>query len=238
MVRVVEEERTQTLIDFEILRLHHDVLRDQMKYTFDVEWENGTWVQDYSHQFPGKVRLFLASGLWRLLWSYQDEDRALHRRQAFLDASRIVETRKAWWPFSLPLGTNDCDDRSLRCARFYFSNMIAGPVLEQGFLRFLFFETQREMTCAAIAIKRYQLHTGRPPPDLAALMPEYLSELPHDWMDGQPLRYRLNADGTFTLYSVGEDGRDDGGDPSFTDRWTKYLWYSRDAVWPSPSSGK
>ena len=28
-------------------------------------------------------------------------------------------------------------------------------------------------------------------------------------MDGQPLRYRLNADGSFVLYSVGEDARGD-----------------------------
>ncbi len=234
MVRAVEEERTGTLVDFELLRQRHDVLRDQLKYTFDVEWENGNWVQDYSHPFPGKVRLFLASGLWRLLWSYQDEDRALHRRQVFLDAARIVEKRKAWSPFSLPPVTDDCYDRSLRCAMLYFSNMLAGPGSEQTVLRTMSLETQREMTCAAIAIKRYQLRMGKPPPDLGALVPEYLSELPHDWMNGQPLRYRPNGDGTFTLYSVGKDARDNGGDPSFTDRWRKSLWDSRDAVWPSP----
>ena len=33
-------------------------------------------------------------------------------------------------------------------------------------------------------------------------------------MDGQPLRYRRNADGTFLLYSIGENGKDDGGNPS------------------------
>jgi hypothetical protein len=32
-------------------------------------------------------------------------------------------------------------------------------------------------------------------------------------MDGQPLRYRPNPDGTFLLYSVDLDGRDDGGKP-------------------------
>jgi hypothetical protein len=30
-------------------------------------------------------------------------------------------------------------------------------------------------------------------------------------MDGQPQRYRLNTDGTFTLYSVGPNHTDDGG---------------------------
>lgn len=53
-------------------------------------------------------------------------------------------------------------------------------------------------------------------------------------MSGQVLRYRLNADGTYTLYSIGEDGRDDSGDAqpwSGTNRFE--LWETRDVVWPS-----
>jgi len=33
-------------------------------------------------------------------------------------------------------------------------------------------------------------------------------------MDGKPLRYRLRPDDDFLLYSVGEDGVDNGGDAS------------------------
>lgn len=237
LVRAVEEERTLALVDFDLLRQRRDLRRHAMGITFDVVWEYDQWVHNASHELPGKIRLLLASELWRLLWSYQDEHRVLHRRQAFLDTTRTVEKRKSWSPVSLPPVTNDCEGRSLRCARFYFSNMLAGPGLEQGFLKILYFETQREMTCAAIAIQRYQIRAGKLPADLAALVPAYLPQLPHDWMNGEPLRYRLNADGTFTLYSVGEDGRDDGGDASFRpDRWGKHLWYCRDVVWPSPAS--
>lgn len=51
-------------------------------------------------------------------------------------------------------------------------------------------------------------------------------------MSAKPLRYRLNADGSFTLYSVGEDGRDDGGDPNSASGTNKFgLWEGRDAVW-------
>ena len=105
-------------------------------------------------------------------------------------------------------------------------------------LLFVFqYETQREMTVAAIAIKRYQLRTGKLPSTLSALLPEYVSQLPHDWMDGKPLRYRLNSDGTFTLYSVGVDGKDDGGDPTPTEGRSFYsLWDERDAVWPLPAT--
>ena len=45
-------------------------------------------------------------------------------------------------------------------------------------------------------------------------MPEFVPKVPLDPVDGQPLRYRRNADGTFLLYSVGENGKDDGGNPA------------------------
>ena len=48
--------------------------------------------------------------------------------------------------------------------------------------------------------------------------------------------YRARGDGTFTLYSVGEDGRDNGGDPSPPKSTIKPgLWEGRDAVWPLPA---
>jgi hypothetical protein len=206
-----------------------------MAYTFDVVWEYDQWVHNESRPLPGKIRLFLASELWRLLWSYQDECQALHYGQALLDTARTVEKRESWTPVPVPPAANGCDGPSLWCARFYFSNTFAAS--DRALLKILSFETQREMTRAAITIKRYQLRMGKLPPDLASLVPQYLPELPHDWMDGNPLRYRVNPDGTFTLYSVGEDGKDDGGDPSFrTDRWGPFLWYGRDAVWPSPAN--
>ena len=37
---------------------------------------------------------------------------------------------------------------------------------------------------------------------------QLLASVPLDAVDGQPLRYRRNADGTFSLYSIGENGVD------------------------------
>ncbi len=239
LVRAKEADGALGLVTFDLLRQRRDSRNELMEVTFNTVWEHDQWVHDYSRERSGKIRLFLASGLWRLLWSYQDEWRFFQRWHASLESARSIEKRASYSPFSpppLPV-RSDYDERSLRRCRLYFSNTLVDDASEAALLRILFFETQREMTCAAIAIKRYELRMGKPPPDLAALIPAYLSQLPHDWMNGKPLRYRANADGTFALYSVGEDGRDDGGDTSFrTDRWGKYLWYCRDAVWPSPSS--
>lgn len=54
------------------------------------------------------------------------------------------------------------------------------------------------------------------------------------------MRYRLNPDGTFTLWSIGEDLIDHGGDPTPTRRpgdqpsWS--WWLAIDAVWPAAAS--
>ncbi len=96
--------------------------------------------------------------------------------------------------------------------------------------------TQHEMVITVIALKRYQLREGKMPRDLGALVPEYLAALPRDLMDGQTLRYRLSADGSFVLYSVGKDAHDDEGDSSHEDSSTSQQrrdwWSGRDWVWP------
>jgi len=96
--------------------------------------------------------------------------------------------------------------------------------------------TLNEMVRTAIALKRYGLKYGKSPSDLAALVPDFLPGLPHDLMDGQPLRYRLESSGGFTLYSVGEDFQDDGGNAvaSTTNGASadRLAWNGKDLVWP------
>jgi hypothetical protein len=94
-------------------------------------------------------------------------------------------------------------------------------------------ETQRRLTVTALALARYRLRTGKYPESLEALVPDFLAAVPLDLMSAKPLCYRLNSDGSYVLYSVGEDGQDDGGDASSV-RATKSfdLWSGRDAVWP------
>jgi hypothetical protein len=92
-------------------------------------------------------------------------------------------------------------------------------------------ETARRLTITAIALERHHLQHNSYPAILNDLVPAFLPQVPTDFMDGKPLRYRLQPGGNFLLYSVGEDGKDDGGDAtpsvSATD-WTR----ARDLVWP------
>jgi len=97
-------------------------------------------------------------------------------------------------------------------------------------------EAERRMTITAIALKRFHLRNGHYPEALSELVPQYCKgELIDPW-SGKPFRYRLNADDSFMLYSVGMDGLDDGGDPEPVSPGKSLLdlWSGKDAVWPSP----
>ena len=98
-------------------------------------------------------------------------------------------------------------------------------------------ETERSLVICAIALKRYSLRHGTPPASLDALVPEFVLSVPIDYMDGKPLKYHLNADGAFVLYSVGADGKDGGGDTALLPDKTSLHnpWDRKDCVWPSPA---
>ena len=63
---------------------------------------------------------------------------------------------------------------------------------------------------AALAAERYRQARGRWPDSLEKLTPDLLPAVPTDPNDGNPIRYKRLDDGA-VVYSVGEDGGDDGG---------------------------
>ncbi|MGD1275934.1 MAG: hypothetical protein ABR964_01770 [Tepidisphaeraceae bacterium] len=64
----------------------------------------------------------------------------------------------------------------------------------------------------AVAMTRYRLDHGALPAKLEDLVPGYLDEIPLDPFDGKPLRLAVKQDQCI-IYSVGPDGKDDGGIP-------------------------
>ncbi len=62
----------------------------------------------------------------------------------------------------------------------------------------------------AFALSRYHRDHGCYPKTLEALAPKYLKQIPQDSFSGKPLIYRPSEKG-FLLYSVGYNGKDDGG---------------------------
>jgi hypothetical protein len=85
------------------------------------------------------------------------------------------------------------------------------PSLSKAMLRAGHSQTSIDQANVACALERFRLATGHYATALAALEPQFIKALPHDIVTGEPLKYRLNDDGTFVLYSVGWNEKDDGG---------------------------
>ncbi len=62
----------------------------------------------------------------------------------------------------------------------------------------------------ALAVERYRLDKGKLPEALDELVPGYMEAIPEDPFDGKALRYR-KLDRGYVVYSIGPDGKDDGG---------------------------
>jgi len=74
-----------------------------------------------------------------------------------------------------------------------------------------FAQSEVDMAMVACALERCRLARGQYPEDLNALVPRFAAALPHDIINGQPLKYRRLENGRFILYSVGWNEKDDGG---------------------------
>jgi hypothetical protein len=95
-------------------------------------------------------------------------------------------------------------------------------------------ETARQLLLADIAIRRFKLrHNDVAPESLAELSPDFLRSPSCDPMTGNPLLYRPGVEGTYLLYSAGEDGLDDGGDLTPINGNPPGLWNAKDIVWPT-----
>lgn len=64
----------------------------------------------------------------------------------------------------------------------------------------------------ALAVRLHYLEHGRYPVRPREISPQWLSQIPRDLWD-QPIAYRLK-DGKPLIYSLGPDGKDDGGKPA------------------------
>ena len=62
-----------------------------------------------------------------------------------------------------------------------------------------------------LAVRVFETEHGRLPTGLDELTPALLASIPLDPFDGEPIRYGREENGSWRLWSVGPNGRDDGG---------------------------
>jgi hypothetical protein len=202
------------------------------------------WWERTVRLFPGGdkctdfVKEQIYCRLWRFAWLDQDELHYLHFMEALLDIAHRAESEKSLAGIEPALG-----GLLEPATHISFYNNLRYPqaALFGSFVvslkKSMKAETERSLILTAVALKRYAIRHGKPPDNLQALLPEFLPSIPTDYMDGQPLKYRLAPDGSPILFSVGEDYKDDGGDSNLQPgkTGTFNIWNRKDVVWPQPA---
>lgn len=173
---------------------------------------------------------------WRHLDIANDEIDYLELSQSRLDIYRTHASSPAWANAFKPLW--DLDRKAKHTTETWWTNnkftltdLIFSSGTDSELLAYA--ETRRQQAITALALERYRLKHSRYPDTLTQLIPDYLAKHPQDPMDGRPMRYRLNPDATFTLWSSGFDGKDNGGDPSMPDPQNRrFPTGALDLPWP------
>ena len=78
-------------------------------------------------------------------------------------------------------------------------------------------QASQRLLIALLAVKLFKMEKGRFPKSLDELVPQYLAEVPLDPFDLKPLRYKKRQ-GKWIIYSIGPDGKDDGGVKNYVHR--------------------
>jgi hypothetical protein len=201
-------------------------------------WESAVELLPDGERVVDFLRKQVYCRIWRFAWLDQQQLRHLKHLQQLINLARAASDNKSalrvrgdidrLMEDTLPRGFYD---------RLRFPQYDSFAALSRSVDRAMRAETDRSMILAAIAIERYRLQHKATPADLEALVPALLPAVPTDYMDGKPIKYRLNSDGTFLLYSAGQDGNDDGGDNSqLPDQPGRVnLWNRKDYIWPQPA---
>jgi len=246
--RVMEAERITHCYRLDWFRSHsYETALSRYKELFE----------SFGRKRPATNRLYrqwVFHPVWSFAWSDQEELNYLRDSQPDVQALRDTLKHPSWIQLKLRLNENHLSYRPpVAVWRFYMKLPLAEELPEvlggasppnaypyTDFSKALFNSmknlTLNEMVVTAIAIKRYELRHSKPPSDLTGLVPEFLASAPVDLMDGQVLRYHPNSNGTFLLYSVGENGKDDAGNAeanSANGSQNGFGWNGRDWVWPS-----
>jgi hypothetical protein len=170
-----------------------------------------------------------------------DNDEFFHLRsmQDSIGALRLLQQHQTWGEAQRALDkvfarVNEISSSPKRY-RYLFS-MMSIPNFSRAAQNAIRGETERRLTVAVLALTRFQMRHGKFPSRLNELVPEFLAAEPYDPMSGKGLVYRLKPDGSFVLYSVGEDGIDNGGDATPTAGKKPGFWDGLDAVWPAAAA--
>jgi hypothetical protein len=215
LARVVEKERAFGLAGYEFARTNQGGMSPLFVGTRPAQ------------PVTERIGAALVERLWRSAWSPSDELFFLKFWQPIFEGACAVSTNDSYSLFRSRIQESRLhfdsvlDKGALSRIRHVMALCIV-PNMDKTFLYTWRQESFRRVTLTAIALKRYQMRYGRLPDNLTKLVPEFMPNQLLDPMSGKPLRFQPVADGTMLLYSVGENGVDDGG-------------LGDDVYWPRPT---
>jgi hypothetical protein len=176
-------------------------------------------------------------GYWPWRWwdSYEEELFGARACQVGMEAAKTLRAERSYRSLHLAKKMADLERAHPHAKNRFVLVAWHNGMPERFLTRAATGQTQREMMVAGIALHRYRLSRGAWPTNLSQLTPGFVKAPPIDFMDGQPLRYRTNNNGSFVLYSVGKGMVDNGGDATPTQQ-NPQVWVGKDWVWPTPAS--
>lgn len=200
-------------------------------------WGSGLESVPYGLEMADWCKRHIYTRIWSFAWAYHNQAHSMMDLQPLTEIARRGVLGKSYAALRPEVALLEAEtERNGFYDRLRFP--LRTPIwlnLSSSVRKGMEAECERSLALSAIALKRFALKQGRLPENLDALVPDFLSEVPTDYMDGMPIRYRLRDGGDFTLYSVGTDGVDEGGDgsPSGKPADLYHQAERKDLVWPS-----
>jgi len=146
--------------------------------------------------------------------------------RGFFDANAAAITKATWTYAILPLRDQGWLDVIRRAEeweldsrpgqgftrdRLYSLSTLMAPATHLAARQVAFGQVILDQALIACALERYFITTSSYPDSLAKLTLADGAPLPVDQISGRPMAYRTTEDGRYLLWSVGLDGKDDGG---------------------------
>jgi hypothetical protein len=144
-------------------------------------------------------------------WIYQNK---LTVNRMFMETTLPMVDLKARRVFPEKSAAEEASLKSMRTTPYNVFCGLLFPALARGTQRAATLQTAVDHARIACAIERHRLAKGGLPEtlgDLTMLPAAFLERLPRDVVTGGPIQYRREPGGRFILWSVGWDGKDDGG---------------------------
>jgi hypothetical protein len=224
---VLRGERAGSIATVDYFRQHRlEFVQLLFAYDYrDVQNNNSTWEKagDFM-EMTGNY--FMPDG-----WLYENE-LAIAQTHQLWDSKMVDVEQRTVSPETMEQAGKSIGGRRLTPWNFLSRESLSAIVATAR--KSARIQVEVDLARTTCALERYRLAHGEYPETLDALMPQFVKEVPKDIFGGKPLRYRLNSDGNFVLYSIGWNEKDDGGFFSYPSGSSMPRFEQGDWVWQYP----